>query len=57
MDLSGERAEVPSGSILAALQMIEVTGEDQEAAAGRVGESRSPSRPPLTGTGIPNITR
>ena len=57
MDLSGERAEVPSGAILAALQMIEVTGEDQEAAAGRVGESRSPSRPPLTGTGIPNITR
>jgi hypothetical protein len=38
MDLSGERAEVPSGAILAALQMIEVTGEDQEAAAGRVGE-------------------
>jgi len=34
MDLPGEHAELPSGAILAALQMIEVAAEDQEAGGG-----------------------
>jgi hypothetical protein len=38
MEMSGDSAEVPSGAILAALKMIEVTGEDLESAATSAGE-------------------